>query len=77
MGDWKAVRPQAGAALELYDLRTDPAEKNNVAGEHADVIARMEKYLRSARTESAEWPMRQPEQKAERTGTVKAEDGKS
>lgn len=77
MGDWKAVRPQAGAALELYDLRTDPAEKNNVAGEHAEVIAQLEKYFRSARTESNEWPIHQPEQKTERTGALKTEAGKS
>ena len=25
MGDWKAVRPQAGAPLELYNLKPDPA----------------------------------------------------
>ena len=31
MGDWKAVRPQAKAALELYDLKADPGEKENVA----------------------------------------------
>ena len=77
MGHWKAVRPQAGAALELYDLNTDPAEKNNVAGDHADVIAQVENYFRTARTESGEWPIHQPEQKAERTGAAKTEEGKS
>jgi arylsulfatase A-like enzyme len=77
MGHWKVVRPQAGAALELYDLNTDPAEKNNVAVEHADVIAQAENYFRTARTESGEWPIRKPEEKAERTGASKTEQGKS
>ena len=31
MGDWKAVRPKPNGALELYNLKTDVAEKNDVA----------------------------------------------
>ena len=30
MGDWKAVRLKSGAPLELYNLKTDIAEKDNV-----------------------------------------------
>jgi arylsulfatase A-like enzyme len=77
MGHWKAVRLQAGAALELYDLNVDPAEKNNIAGEHADVIAQAENYFRTARTESGEWPIHKPEEKAERTGAAKTDERKS
>lgn len=58
MGDWKAVRP-AGKKLELFDLKTDLAEKNDVADQHPEVVQRFEKYLESARTESEWWP-RQP-----------------
>ncbi|HTL15961.1 MAG TPA: arylsulfatase [Patescibacteria group bacterium] len=63
MGRWKAVRPQAGAALELYDLQSDLGEKTDVAKEHPEIVAQMESYLRKARTESAEWPIRKPETK--------------
>ena len=57
MGDWKAVRPQAGAALELYNLKTDPGEKQNVAAQNPEVVARIEEYLKGARTESEHWPI--------------------
>jgi len=58
MGDWKAVRLAPGQPLELYDLKTDIGEKNNVAGEHPDVVARIEEYLKTARTDSMEFPIR-------------------
>jgi arylsulfatase A-like enzyme len=57
-GDWKAVRPQAGAPLELYNLSTDLAEKENVAVQNPKVIAKIEACLRTARTESADWPIK-------------------
>ena len=56
MGKWKAVRLGAGKPLELYDLDADPREQRNVAAEHADVVARVESYLRTARTPSERWP---------------------
>ena len=57
MGDWKALRPQADAPLELYHLSTDLGEKQNVAGQHPEIIARIEDYLKTARTESERWPI--------------------
>jgi arylsulfatase A-like enzyme len=57
MGRWKAVRPSKDAALEIYDLRADPAERVNVASGHRDVVTKIEAYLRTARTESAQWPI--------------------
>jgi hypothetical protein len=44
--------------LELYDLRTDLAEKHNVAGQHAEIVDRIEEYLKTARTASARWPIK-------------------
>ena len=58
MGRWKAVRLAKDAPLELYDLDTDRAETHNVAAAHADVVARVERYLKTARTDSAEWPVK-------------------
>jgi arylsulfatase A-like enzyme len=57
-GDWKAVRPAPRRPLELYDLATDIGETKNVAAAHPDVIARIETYLRTARTDSEFWPLR-------------------
>jgi arylsulfatase A-like enzyme len=58
MGDWKAIRPSPGAALQLYALREDVAETNNVVSAHPAVVARVEEYLQGARTESEWWPLR-------------------
>lgn len=50
MGEWKAVRPKPNAAIELYNLRTDPGEAKNVAAENPQILARLENYLKTART---------------------------
>ena len=44
--------------LELYNLAVDIGEEKDVAAEHADVVAKMENYLETARSESEFWPLR-------------------
>ena len=51
MGDWKAVRPAPDAKLELYNLKDDLGETRNVAEENSPVMARIEGFLQTARTE--------------------------
>lgn len=58
MGDWKAVRLGPGEPLELYDLKSEIGEKENVARQHPDLVGRIEAYLKTARTESARWPIK-------------------
>jgi arylsulfatase A-like enzyme len=58
-GDWKAVRLRRGGPLELYDLSVDIGEEQNVASSHPGVIARIEEYLKTARSESPNWPLTQ------------------
>ncbi len=58
VGDWKGVRLAPGKSLELYDLRTDLAETNDIAAKHPDVVANIERILKTARTESEFWPQR-------------------
>ncbi len=60
MGKWKAVRPQAGEPLELYDLSVDLGEKNNLAESHPEILAKIEDYLKTARSESPQWPIKKP-----------------
>jgi arylsulfatase A-like enzyme len=56
MGRWKAVRLKRGEPLELYDLVTDPSEQRNVARDNPDTVAKIEAYLKRARTPSERWP---------------------
>ncbi len=58
MGRWKAVRLKKDAPLELYDLAGDVAEQHEVSSAHPDVVQRIESYLKSARTDSAIWPVK-------------------
>jgi arylsulfatase A-like enzyme len=58
MREWKAVRLKRGEPLELYHLERDPGEKQNVAAANPDVVAKIEAYLKTARTESARWPVK-------------------
>ncbi|NQU20315.1 MAG: arylsulfatase [Candidatus Nealsonbacteria bacterium] len=48
IGKWKAVRLAPERPLELYDLADDVGESRNVAGEHPDVVQRMEVAMRQA-----------------------------
>lgn len=59
--DWKALRLQAGEPLELYNLKTDPGERLNVAEQNPRVIARIERLLKGARRDSDHWPIQKPE----------------
>jgi arylsulfatase A-like enzyme len=58
MGEWKAVRLAKDQPLELYNLATDRAETTNVASKQPEVVAQIESYLKTARTESPNWPVK-------------------
>jgi arylsulfatase A-like enzyme len=57
MGDWKAVQFNASGKLELYNLKEDIGEKNDIAGDHPDIVAKIKEYLKTARTESQFWSL--------------------
>jgi arylsulfatase A-like enzyme len=56
MGDWKAVRFGVDGPVELYNLKDDIGEKNNVADKNPEVVAKIQDYLKTARTEDVNWP---------------------
>ncbi len=57
-GDWKVIRHRPGAPLELYHLAKDLGEKQNVAGEYPQIVKVFEDYLKTARFDSPNWPVR-------------------
>ena len=59
VGDWKGVRLGINKPLELYDLKTDIGETNNVAAQHPDLVKRLVKTITDARTETKHWPLRE------------------
>ena len=60
MGDWKAVRLKPGQKIQLFNLKTDSGEQNDVAGEHPDVVARFEEIFANGRTDSEAFPLQKP-----------------
>ncbi len=57
---WKAVKNGVNAAMELYDLQKDPAETNNIAADHADVVAQAKQWMTSMRSNNPDWPLEGP-----------------
>jgi arylsulfatase len=58
--DWKIIRngvDQGDPQFELYNLKDDIGEKNNVAAEHEDVVARLARYAKEAHTPSKVFPL--------------------
>jgi len=58
MGEWKAVRPQAGETLELYNLKSDLAEEENLAEKNSELVEKFESIFQTARAESSRWPIK-------------------
>ena len=64
MGEWKGIR-RLGEPTELYNLKADLGEKENVAAKHPDVVAKIDEALDKARTESDRWPIKKAAAKAQ------------
>ncbi len=71
VGDWKAVRHAPGKALELYNLKNDLGEEEDVAASNPEVVRKMEESLRKARSPYLDRP--DFEAKATATDNAKAE----
>jgi arylsulfatase A-like enzyme len=57
-GPYKALRLKKDVKLELYDVTIDPAEQHNLAADKPDIVAKIEAYLKTARTDSADFPIK-------------------
>ncbi|PCI00947.1 MAG: hypothetical protein COB81_08000 [Flavobacteriaceae bacterium] len=56
MGNWKGIRFGTKEALELYNLETDVAEKNDVAVDNPEIVKKMETFLKTARIPTPYFP---------------------
>jgi arylsulfatase A-like enzyme len=55
-GRWKGLRSGGpDAPLVLHDLHNDIAEQIDVAAQHPDIVAKIDAYLKTARSESPDW----------------------
>jgi uncharacterized sulfatase len=59
MGDWKGVRFGTSQPLELYNLKLDLGETNNVAAQHPQLVKRIEQIMKEAHGDSKYWPIRE------------------
>ena len=60
MGEFKGVRLNAAknpdGPIELYNLKTDIGEKDNIADQHPDIVEKIAQYMNQARVPSKDWP---------------------
>ncbi len=57
-GRWKGIRNGADAPIVLYDLQSDLRETTDVATKNPETVAKIEEFLKTARSESEDWPVR-------------------
>ncbi len=56
-GDWKGLRKKVSDNIELYNLKNDPYEKNNVANDNPEIVKKISQIMISGRIESELYPI--------------------
>ena len=64
MGNWKGIRQKmskakksANLVTELYNLKNDPGESNNIANKHPEIVRKIESIMVEAREPSKLFPL--------------------
>ncbi|WP_339925605.1 sulfatase-like hydrolase/transferase [uncultured Cyclobacterium sp.] len=61
LGDWKLLQNSPFQPMELYNLKEDPSEKDNLIAENTEVFKKLNAYLMSHIQEGGKVPWQQPE----------------
>ena len=56
--NWKAIRLKPEQPIQLFDLTTDLGETTDVASKNSEVVSKIENFLKTARTDSEEFPIK-------------------
>ena len=75
LGDWKGIRKnifEGNMEIELYNLKIDPAEQQNVAPANPEVVKQIEKIMKQEHTEAEIEKF-----KIEQLGDIKESDKKN
>ncbi|WP_208419885.1 arylsulfatase [Paraflavitalea devenefica] len=60
-GNWKGVRLNVSKVkdgpIELYDLKNDPAEQQNIAAAHPDIVKKIASCMQQAHVPDTNWPV--------------------
>ena len=61
IGRWKGIRlnvaKDPNGPIELYDLKSDIGEKDNIAKQHPEILVKIADYMKTARTRSEHWQL--------------------
>ncbi len=57
-GDWKILLEPGNSEPALYHLKDDPAENNNLAEEHPEILAELQDLLQEARIADENYPLK-------------------